>query len=78
MSENHTFKFSEVQLQELRAIIKAYFLDEHGMKIGDLQANLFIDFLNQKIAKDYYNLGVTDTIQALKDKTEDLLLLIKD
>jgi uncharacterized protein (DUF2164 family) len=78
MTTEKTFKFPKEQLEELRAVIKGYFLDELEMEIGDLQADLFIEFLNEHVGKQYYNLGVTDAIAAIKDKTDDLVLLIKD
>lgn len=70
--------FSKEQHEDLRAALKAYFLDELDIPIGDLQADLFITFLHEKIGTRYYNLGVQDTITAIKEKTEDLVLLFKE
>jgi uncharacterized protein (DUF2164 family) len=78
MTTPSQFHFSKEQTDELRAAIQGYFLDELDLEIGTLQADLFIAFLNEKIGKHYYNLGVTDTIAALKDKAEDLVLLMKE
>ena len=72
------FQFTKEQQHELRATLKGYFFDELEMGIGDLQADLFLEFLNKKIGREYYNLGVMDTIKAMKEKTEDLVLLIKE
>jgi uncharacterized protein (DUF2164 family) len=78
MKPDENFHFSKEQLEELRASLKAYFLDELDMEVGDLQVDLFIDFFNQNIGKQYYNLGVTETIQAIKEKADDLMLLVRD
>ncbi len=78
MSTQRKFNFSKEQSDKLRASIVAYFLDELDIEIGTLQANLFIDFLNEKIGNTYYNLGVSDAMKAIKEKTDDLVLLIRD
>lgn len=79
MSEttSNEFQFSKEQALQLKETIKAYFHNELDTEIGDLQAELFLDFLNQNVGKHYYNLGVTDTLAAIKDRTEDLIMLIK-
>lgn len=78
MKKSRMFQFSKEQSEELRAAIKAYFFDELEIEIGDLQAELFIEFLDKEVGKKYYNLGVTETIRAIKEKSDDLVLLIKD
>jgi uncharacterized protein (DUF2164 family) len=78
MKTQPQFKFSKEELSAIRQTIQAYFLDELDIEIGDLQADLFIEFLNTQIGREYYNLGVRDVIAAIKDKTDDLVLLIKD
>jgi uncharacterized protein (DUF2164 family) len=78
MTKEPDFHFSPEQISELKALVKSYFLDELDTEIGELQIQLFIDFLNAQVGKKYYNLGVSDTIAAIKDKAEDLVLLLKD
>ncbi len=63
---------------EIRLALQAYFLDELEMELSDLQADLFLDFLATTIGNHFYNLGVTDTIAAIKDKASDLVLLLRD
>ncbi len=70
--------FTKEELQDLREAIQAYFLDELDMEIGTLQADLFIEFLQTNVGKQFYNRGVQDTIKALREKTEDLVLLLKE
>lgn len=70
--------FVQENRQKLRDALRAYFLDELELEVGDLQLDLFTQFLDKEIGKYYYNLGIIDSIKAIKDKTEDLLLLVKD
>lgn len=78
MKDAPSFKFSKEKEEELRNTIKSYFLDELDMEIGDLQANLFVEFLNENVGKHYYNLGVTDSIQMVKEQAENLVMLVKE
>lgn len=66
------------QKQDLIDHLKTYFDHELDVELGDLQADLFLEFLNTNVGKHFYNQGVTDTIQALREKAEDLQLLLKD
>jgi uncharacterized protein (DUF2164 family) len=72
------FTFSPEQLEEMRLALKKYFADELEVEVGDLQVDLFIQFLNDQIGKEYYNLGVKDAIQKMKTAADDLVLLVKD
>jgi len=78
MKTDPDFQFTKEQTEVLRDALKKYFADEFELEIGDLQADLFIEFLNKQVGKEYYNRGVLDTIEALKEKSADLVLLIKD
>jgi uncharacterized protein (DUF2164 family) len=78
MKTNPDFQFTKEQTEALRDSLKKYFADEYELEIGDLQADFFIEFLNKQVGKEYYNRGVLDTIEALKEKSADLVLLIKD
>lgn len=77
MAKKPEFQFSKEQTEELKAAISAYFLDELDVEVGSLQAEMFIDFLHQHAGKHYYNLGVTDTMNVMRDRTEDLIMLLK-
>ena len=76
--KNDTFVLSKEQHEELRAALQAYLLDQLDMEVGTLQTDLFIEFLSEQIGKTFYNLGVTDTIAAVREKSEDLVLLLKE
>lgn len=66
------------QVEKLSREIQAYFLDEFELEIGDLQTSLFLEFIEKELGKEYYNAGVLDSIQAIKDKAEDINLLLRD
>lgn len=78
MKNDPQFQFSKEQTEEVRETLKTYFDSELEIELGNLQAVMFIDFLNQHIGKQYYNLGIADAMAAIKEKTDDLVLLIKE
>ncbi len=65
-------KLSKEQKEQLVSLIKEYFLKERDEELGDLAAALFLDFMIEKMAPVFYNLGVQDSIGYLKDKLDDL------
>jgi uncharacterized protein (DUF2164 family) len=59
------------------ALIKEYFLKERDEELGDLSAILILDFFVEKLASEFYNLGVYDSYKYTMDKVEDLLGILK-
>lgn len=53
--------------------IKAYFLKEREEDLGDLAAQLILDFFMEKLAPFAYNQGVFDSYKYMSERTEDLL-----
>ena len=76
--KNTPYPFSKDQQAEIREALKKYFLTELEIEISDLQADLMIRFLDEKVGRYYYNLGVMDTMTAVKEQAENLVLLIKE
>jgi len=74
---DNKIKMSKEKRQDMISAIKTYFLKEREEEIGDLAASFFLDFIIDKLAIDFYNQGVYDSCKFMKDKTEDLLELIK-
>ncbi len=62
----------------ISAALDTYFKKELEVEVTHLQLELFMDFLDQEIAKNYYNAGVLAAMNAMRDKTEDLVLLLKE
>jgi uncharacterized protein (DUF2164 family) len=77
MKNDHKIVVTGEIREDLVAAIKIYFSDEHGEEIGDLKAKLIFDFLIEKIAPEFYNQGVSDSCQYMKDMIEDVLSLRK-
>jgi uncharacterized protein (DUF2164 family) len=78
MKKKPEFQFTPEQTAEIRQALRHYFLTEFDLEIGDLQADLIIDMLDQQIGKHYYNRGVIETMSAVRDNTENLILLLKE
>ncbi|WP_010243339.1 DUF2164 domain-containing protein [Acetivibrio cellulolyticus] len=57
--------------------IKKYFSTERDENIGDLSAELFLDFVTGKIAPFFYNQGIRDAHQYINERLEDLFGLEK-
>lgn len=74
---NAKFKLSNEKRSEMIALIKEYFLKERDEELGDLSAILILDFFVEKLASEFYNLGVYDSYKYTMDKVEDLLGILK-
>ena len=74
---DNKIKLPKEKRQDMITAIKAYFWKERGEDLGDLAAGLFLDFITDKLAIEYYNQGVYDAYRFINQKTEDLLEIIK-
>lgn len=52
--------------------LQAWFLEERGEKIGDLAADLLVEFVQEKAARHWYNRGVLDAQAMARDRLERL------
>ncbi len=57
--------------------IKTYFIEEKEEEIGDLAASLMLNFIIEKLAKEFYNQGVYDSYKYMGDRIDDLLSIQK-
>lgn len=73
-----SFQFTPEQQADLRRALNQYFTTELEIEIGDLQTDLLIEFLNNQVGRFYYNQGITDAIATIKERADDLVLLIKE
>lgn len=58
--------------------IMIYLEENFELQIGNLQAEMFEDFITEKIGKFYYNHALDDSMDYFRERTEDLVLLIKE
>ena len=70
-------KLSKEKREEMIKSIKNYYFEEKDEEIGDLAATLFLDFIINELASEFYNQGVYDAYGFMNDKIEDLLGLQK-
>lgn len=66
------FESKEEERKILIADIKDFFLKETDQEIGDLRAELVLDFFLEKIGAKIYNLGVNDARKWFREKFDDL------
>ena len=57
--------------------IRDFFLKERGEDIGDLAADIVLDFIVEKMALKFYNKGIDDAYAYMTDRIPDLLSLQK-
>jgi uncharacterized protein (DUF2164 family) len=65
-------EFSKEETQQLVGLIQVYFRDELDHEIGQLPAELLLDFIGAKIGVHFYNRGLYDAQAVLAAKMEDL------
>lgn len=65
-------KIEETKREKMIESVKAYFLENEEMEIGDLKAGFFLDFCLREIAPTVYNLAIAEATAYMIGKTEDL------
>ena len=58
--------------------IKNYLENNFEADIGNLQSEIFLDYITEHIGVFYYNNAVADSLSFMTEKAEDLYLLMKD
>lgn len=76
-AKNEKFELSKVEQKEMTGLIQEFFLKEREEEIGDLQADMILDFIVDKLSDKFYNKGVYDSYVYMNDRTSDLLGLQK-
>lgn len=66
------FVLKEEEKKIIIADIKDFFLEELTEELGDLRADIVLDFILEKIGPKIYNLGVNDSRKWFREKFEDL------
>lgn len=74
---NKNFQLSKSEKEKVVSDIIHYFNSERDEEIGVLSAELLLDFLIERIAPEFYNLGVADAINYINQTAEDMESLKK-
>ena len=72
-----TFSLTKEQKDNMIELIRAYFKEEQGEEIGNLQAMLLLDFIIKKLAPEFYNLGVEDSHYYMTERLDDIFEIQK-
>jgi len=71
------FKVSRDDKERMKEEIKKFFYEERDEEIGDLASELVLEFFIEKLAKDFYNLGVNDAKSYFEERIENVLEIQK-
>lgn len=77
MKNKQKYQLSKETREAMISEIKIYFLNEREEELGELAANLILDFVIEKLAPEFYNLGVHDSYKYMSERIEDLLSIQK-
>ncbi len=77
MKDKNKINLSKEVREHMVCAIKTYFLKEKEEEIGDLAASLMLNFIIEKLAKEFYNQGVYDSYKYMGDRVDDLLSIQK-
>jgi len=75
MKNKERIKLSKETREFMISEIKRYFENEREEELGDLAAALIVDFIIEELAPEFYNQGIYDACNFMKEKSEDLLSL---
>ena len=65
-------KLEKERLKVLREKAQIYFRDEHDESIGDLKADLIVEFFIKEIGPHIYNQAIGDASAFIQDQLIDL------
>lgn len=71
------FNLSTEKKQEMIGVIQLYYEQEQGEKLGNMKAMFLLDFIIEKLAPDFYNIGVEDCHQYMTMKIDDMFEIQK-
>jgi uncharacterized protein (DUF2164 family) len=73
MAKNNKIKLTKEKRDEFISELQEYFYNEREEELGNLAANLMLDFIIEKLGPEIYNQGVYDSYTYMTDRVEDLL-----
>lgn len=70
-------KLTKEKREDLIREIRHYFWNEREEEMGELAASLMLDFIQEKLAPEFYNQGVYDSYKYMTERVEDILSIQK-
>lgn len=64
--------FTREETADLVAALRAYFRDELDQDLGQLPAEMMLDFIRDRIGPAFYNRGLYDAQAAVAARAEDM------
>ncbi len=58
--------------------IKQYIEENFDCQIGNLQAEIFLEFITENIGAQYYNKAISDAMAYVMEKADDMYILMKE
>ena len=65
-------RFSKEETAEITTALRRYFRDELDHELGQLPAEMLLDFLGEQIGPHFYNRGLYDAHALIAKKIDDL------
>lgn len=65
-------QLSEARKKEMIAEVQSYFSKEHDESIGDLKAEMLVEFFLKKLGPKVYNQAIEDANAFIQEKLIDL------
>ena len=75
--DDEIFKLDKKTEAKLIEEIKKFFEETRDEEISDLEGMLVLDFFREKIAAEFYNIGVAAAYRRLHEISEDILSIQK-
>ena len=75
--EDEIFRLDKKTEAKLIENIKEFFKEMRDEDISDLEGMLILDFFREKIAAEFYNIGVAAAYRRLHEISEDILSIQK-
>ncbi|WP_306003958.1 DUF2164 domain-containing protein [Brevundimonas sp. C43] len=71
-------EFSKGERAAITAKLRDYFARELDQELGQLPAEMLLDFIGKEIGGAFYNRGVHDAQQLVQQKAEDIVEALYD
>lgn len=69
---NKKIKVNQANKEQMLDKIAKYFYEERGEALGELAAQLVLDFFLEELAPNIYNQGIEDSYAYIQNQLEDL------